>query len=224
MREAFTMAHEFTAQWEGGLSDHPQDAGGITHYGVSYTWLKQLEANNRAELQKIANSADGCNAWDERVSPYDFSGDGRVDEADIRACTAEQAKELFHKHFWLPLQCDSLPVSLAVFLYDSAVNMGAPRAVRLLQECCNRVGEAHLDVFTPLSVDGIIGKKTCALACSLRAYGLDFYTARMCVRQRVQFYVRITQKNPQQKVFLRGWKNRCQGLLEHLALLERDVQ
>ncbi len=146
-----------------------------------------------------------------------------VDGGDIIACTSEQAKELFHQHFWKPLRCDVLPLPLAVVLYDSAVNMGEPRAARLLQESCNVVGEAHLDVFTPLMVDGVVGRKTCALAKSLQEAGLDFYTARMCVRQRVQFYVKIVQKNPQRSVFLQGWKNRCQGLLEHLALLERGI-
>ncbi len=63
MNEAFALAHEFTAQWEGGLSNHPQDVGGITQYGVSYAWLMQLEEENRVELVKIAQTADGCNAW-----------------------------------------------------------------------------------------------------------------------------------------------------------------
>ncbi len=223
MHDAFTLAHEFTAQWEGGFSDHAHDSGGVTNFGLSYAFLQQLEEQNRRELLSVMATADGCNAQDEAPSPYDFNGDGSVNEDDIRACTAEQAKTLFKQQFWQPLLCPHLPLPLAVVLYDSAVNLGAPRAVRLFQESCNVVGEAHLDVFTALSVDGILGKKSLAMAKSLQEHGLDFYTARHLVRQRGQLYVKLAQKNTSLKVFLQGWKNRCQGLLEHLALLERDV-
>ncbi len=225
MQEAFTWAHEFTVAWEGGLSEHPQDAGGITHYGVSYAWLQQLEEKHRQEAEKLAATADGCNAWDahDMASPYDFNSDGIVNKEDIRACTANDAKALFYTHFWQALHCAKLPLALAVVLYDSAVNMGGPRAVRLLQEACNVVGEAHLDEFTSLKEDGICGAKTWALAKALQEHGLDFYTARLCVRRRVHFYGKIVQKNPKNAVFLQGWKNRCQALLEHLALMERDI-
>ncbi len=223
MEEAFINAHSFTASWEGGLSDHPQDAGGITHYGVSYTWLKQLQEKHSEEEQKISATADGCNAWDTVLSPYDFNGDGAVNEDDIRACTAQDAQMLFYTHFWKPLHCAGLPLALGVVLYDCAVNMGPVRAVRLLQEACNVVGEAHLDEFTPLMVDGLCGAKTRALAKSLQEHGLDFYTARLCVRQRVLLYTKIVQKHNKNSVFLEGWKNRCQALLEHLAFMERDA-
>ncbi len=223
MLDAFHTAHAFTAQWEGGLSNHENDAGGLTHYGVSHAWLEQLEEANRLELQKIMQSDDGCNTSQHNLSPYDFNGDGQVSEEDVKACTREQAQELFKKHFWQALQCAKLPTALGMVLYDSAVNMGAPRAVRLLQESCNVVGEAHLDEFTPLKEDGVVGKKTLSMAKALHNHGLDFYTARLCVRQRIRFYTKLAQKNDSLAVFLQGWKNRCQALLEHLALAERDA-
>lgn len=42
MSEAFQLAHAFTARWEGGLSDHPSDPGGITNHGVSLRWVQDL--------------------------------------------------------------------------------------------------------------------------------------------------------------------------------------
>lgn len=36
-------AHRLVAKWEGGLTDHPADPGGITNYGISLTFLKQID-------------------------------------------------------------------------------------------------------------------------------------------------------------------------------------
>ncbi len=219
MTERFQKVHAFTAQWEGGLSNHKNDPGGITNYGVSLRWLKQLEAEVKQDLEKQIATCDGSNAWD---NPYDYNDDGLVDEKDIKACTKKQAAKLMHDNFWKNLHCESLPLSLALVLYDAAVNMGESRATRILQEVCNVVGEAHLDVFEALKVDGICGPKTITLCATLGEFGLDFYAARMVVRQRINFYVNLSRNNQNFAVFLDGWKNRCQSLLEHLAMFERD--
>lgn len=42
MRDNFTLAHTFTARWEGGLSDHEADPGGITNHGISLRWVTDL--------------------------------------------------------------------------------------------------------------------------------------------------------------------------------------
>lgn len=42
MPNLFDTAHAFTARWEGGLTDHPADPGGLTKYGVSLRWVQDL--------------------------------------------------------------------------------------------------------------------------------------------------------------------------------------
>ncbi len=131
--------------------------------------------------------------------------------------------ECMQKYFWTPLRCQKLPLPLGLTLYDSAVHMGVPCAVKLLQECCNIVGEAHLDVFAPLKMDGIVGKKTLGLCADLAECNLDFYTARMFIRRRAQKYSTWAHKNTPLAELLPLWKARCQALLEHVALLEREA-
>ncbi len=219
MTERFKLAHAFTAKWEGGLSEHKNDPGGITNHGVSLRFLKQLEADAKKEFEKQAATCNGSNAWD---SPYDFNDDDIVNAEDIRACTKAQAAKLMCEKFWKPVQADSLPLALGMVLYDGAVNMGIYRSVSILQEVCNVVGEAHLDEFHPIKVDGICGPKTITQCVALSECGLEFYAARMAVRQRINFYVSLCRNNEKFNAFLSGWKNRCQDLLEHLAMLERD--
>lgn len=206
----FDTAHVFTARWEGGLTDHPSDPGGITQHGVSLRWLRQLEAQ-------------AARQGDTPASAYDFNSDGRVDANDIRACTKAQAAALFKKHFWDTNRCDALPHALALVVYDMAVNAGSAVGVRLVQASCNTVAEAYLDTFTPLAEDGQCGPRTIACCRALAQAHLDFYTARHAVRARQAWYTSLVRTRADLSPFLKGWHNRCTGLLEYLAQLEREV-
>lgn len=196
-RISFERAHAFTAAREGGLTEHPADPGGITNYGVSLRFLRE--------------------------QGVDIDGDGDIDAADIRALTPAMAAEIMRRAFWEPLRCQRLPAPLGAVLYDTAVNCGPRRAVRLMQRCCNVVGEAHLDAFTPLAEDGLCGPRTLELAQALGEVGLAAYTARACVRARQDLYRSIVRGNPSLQVFLQGWRNRCAALLDFLAELEREA-
>ena len=117
---SFAPIHAFTARWEGGYADHPADAGGPTHHGVSLRWLKSIGQAG------------------------DVDGDGAVDEADIRALTPDDAARLFYDRFWRPLCCGQLPYPIAAALYDAAVNCGPRQAVRFAQVAANRARAAGL--------------------------------------------------------------------------------
>ena len=41
--EVFKKAQNFIFKWEGGLCDDPADAGGITKYGISLSFLKNIK-------------------------------------------------------------------------------------------------------------------------------------------------------------------------------------
>lgn len=226
MKADFSQAHEFTAQWEGGLSDHPADSGGLTNHGISLRWVQSLVALARKECLAAARSCDGCPAQSSprcrAVQEYDLDMDGDVDADDIRRCTKAEAARLFKKHFWDALHCQSLPAPLAMVVYDSAVNMGAPRAITLLQQSCNTVGEALLDNFSPIAEDGCLGTRTRELAQALGEADLAAYTARHCIRLREKFYQRLASSRPSMKVFLQGWLKRSRALLHHIAQKERE--
>ena len=54
------MVHAFTAQWEGGLTDHPADPGGLTNYGVSLRWVQDLARQARQECLRQHKTCDDC--------------------------------------------------------------------------------------------------------------------------------------------------------------------
>lgn len=92
--------------FEGGLADIKGDTGGLTNFGVSFTFLK-----------------DRC---------IDLNEDGVISEEDIRGMTIEQANKVFDKYFWQAMNCDYLPDALAIAVYDAAVNQGTGWATKNL--------------------------------------------------------------------------------------------
>ena len=225
MTAFFQKAHDFTARWEGGLSDHPADPGGLTKYGVSLRWVQDLARQAREDCLRQARSCDGCS--DARTprcgyASLDMDMDGDVDGDDIRACTKAQAAALFKKHFWDKLGCGGLALPLAVTLYDGAVNMGPARAVRQMQRAMNTVGEAELDHYVPIAEDGVMGPRTGQLAEALEQSGKHWFAARQVLRLRDTFYRDLAARRPSLQVFLAGWRNRVKALNQYLAELERE--
>lgn len=49
-------------------------------------------------------------------------------EKKIEDCTKEDAEFIYKTEFWDPLGCDSLPLSIGVIVFDSAVQHGPGRA------------------------------------------------------------------------------------------------
>lgn len=132
----------------------------------------------------------------------DVDKDGDIDRDDIKKLTKDQAIKVYKKHFWDKMKLDDEPSDkVALILFDAAVNHGVGGASTLTQK-------ALVDLGFSLSVDGIIGPKTTA---ALRATNPDrFVNAFLNVREK--YYRRIVEKNPSQKVFLKGWLNRISSL------------
>ena len=129
---SFNKAHAFTAKWEGGYCNDPDDPGGATNYGVSLRWLKSLG-----------------------LDQGDIDRDGDIDASDIRALSAEQAAALFKEKFWDAYRLGDFPQDLATVYYDAIVNTGASQATKFMQRGYNATFPT-----AALSVDGILGPLT----------------------------------------------------------------
>jgi lysozyme family protein len=72
----------------------------------------------------------------------------RVSEADMRALTPELVAPMYKKKYWDVIRGDDLPTGVDLCVFDAAVNAGAGRASKFLQQA---VG---------VTADGQIGPKT----------------------------------------------------------------
>ena len=191
MANNFNIAHKFTAKWEGGESDHPDDGGGLTKYGVSLKFLGGLSGtqSNRDVLERM-----GIRLPITRQVIYDL--------------TRDQAASLFRWQFWDKLRLSLIPLRPAVVLYDAAVNSGPAQSVKLAQRGYNRC----VAYGQPLVVDGIMGPATRA---AMQLADTDKALTAM-LDAREAFFQTIVANNPSQQVFLRGWINRVDDLRRYV--------
>jgi lysozyme family protein len=169
---AFAASLPFVLRWEGGYTNHPADPGGPTNKGVT---------------QKVYDD------WRTRqgLAPRDVS---QLEEAELQA--------IYEAQYWLPPRCDLLQRQLDLVQFDTAVNMGVGRAVRMLQSALG------------CGVDGDFGPATrsAAEACSLGG------TIKAYCDAREAYYRRLAEQKPTLAVFLKGWLNRLNALRTEVGL------
>jgi lysozyme family protein len=115
-------------------------------------------------------------------------------EVDIRALTAATASDIYRRDWWDRYNYGAiLAQALAVKIFDTAVNLGAPRAHRMVQEV---LGVAQ---------DGVIGPLTLNLLNTVNSLNIIVSLQN----RQAQFYRDLVEANPAQAKFLGGWINRA---------------
>lgn len=124
---------------------------------------------------------------------------------DIKNLSLEEAKTIYYKNYWNTKRANlgMLPDIIAIEVFDTAVNMGAVRAYKMLQEALNLLNRVETR-FNDLVVDGVIGKTT------LRAVEKVEDKELLKVLNGLQFskYLRIVRNNHSQERFFAGWIKR----------------
>lgn len=176
MNANFQAALAHVLKHEGGYSDHPSDPGGATNFGITHQVLAA------------------------------YRGVERVSREDVKALTRSEAAAIYRARYWNTCRCDDLPPGLDLLVFDCAVNQGAGRAARFLQQAV----QVH--------ADGQIGPATLAAV-----QAADFVD--VCVEfsaRRMHGYGLLTKLFP---VFGLGWSRRLQRTLAAaLAMATQDVR
>lgn len=195
----FASIHALVAKWEGGLTDHPSDPGGITNFGISIVFL-----------QGVASTQDGRDFLDRIDVRLPVTPD------TIRRLTSEQAKGIMKWEFWVKPNLAELPPLIGCCLYDLGVNAGMGRSAIILQEAINHV--SGRDVIA--SYAGNVGPLTRRYAHELSAAGRQLELALADMDKSEAWYRRLVEQKPSSQVFLNGWLNRtndCRATLARLA-------
>ena len=166
-----TTALKFTLKWEGGLSNHPADLGGLTNYGITQQTYSVWKGRKRNCVSQIS---------------------------------LEEAKQLYWEEYWQAAKCDQLILPLAIVHFDTAVNFGVKGSIQFLQEAIGG-----------LTIDGIFGSETQAALLEKN----NFETAQLIVKNRIKYRHKRVQQNSSQRVFLEGWLNRDNDLLNFISNL-----
>ena len=118
-----------------------------------------------------------------------------VDEAEMRSLTPDDVKPLYQRNYWNACRCNELPAGLDVCVFDTAVNSGPGRAVRILQTCLG------------VTADGAIGPKTIAAAQQFKGASLVHLVDEYC-SARQAFLISL----PTFGTFGKGWTARVTRL------------
>lgn len=117
-----------------------------------------------------------------------------MDVDDLRNITDDQAGKIYRELYWDKVRADDIECgAVAYLLADFAVNSGVKTAVKAVQRI---VG---------VEDDGIMGRITLG-AVNAAGEGL-FHELK---EYRKGYYMKIVDKHPEQRVFLKGWMNRLE--------------
>jgi len=170
--QAFQESLPFILRWEGGYVDHPADPGGRTNKGVTQKVYDDWRARQDLPPRHVES----------------------IEDSEVYA--------IYETGYWIPPRCELLQRQLDLVQFDTAVNMGVGRAIRLLQRAAG------------CSVDGHFGPETTRVvgACDVGA------TIAAYCEAREAFYRNLAERRPKSKIFLRGWLNRLNALRSEIGL------
>lgn len=120
-------------------------------------------------------------------------------QLNIKALTRVEAAQIYHDDWWARYgYTDIRDLDLATKVFDTAVNMGAKRANKILQQAVNDAG-GHL------AEDGVLGPKSKA--------AVNGHSPRAVLRhfraRQARYYVRLVLRRQSLEKFLNGWLNRA---------------
>jgi lysozyme family protein len=162
----FDGIFDFVVGSEGGFTDNPADPGNWT--------------GGRIGAGECRGTRFGISA-------------GAHPDLDIANLTLDQAKSLYQSEYWDRIDGDRLPASIALLVFDAAINNGIGHAVRWLQQAAS------------VAQDGVIGPTTLAAIGSIVARPDG--SAELCAEllaQRLTFMTSL----PTWKTFGPGWARR----------------
>jgi lysozyme family protein len=165
MDENFKTALDFVLKWEGGLSDDPDDAGGRTMQGVTQRVYDAWRAANGLATRDVAS----------------------IERPELEA--------IYSNNYWRQACCDRLRGPLDLVSFDTGVNMGPVRAVKMLQEAVGTDADGAFGNKTQQACDACVPPDAAAKYCEVRE----------------SLYKQFAQQPGQQK-FLQGWLNRLNDL------------
>lgn len=187
--KAFEIALQELLENEGGYVFDKDDPGGETYAGITRRDYGSWEG--WAIIDKIKQNK-GYNELLERHEELQ-----------------KFVKDFYYKEYWKKLRCDDINSELIAFeLFDTAVNMGIPRAVEFLQRSVNllnRNGKLYADI----TIDGIIGEETLkGIENCISANG-ETLLYNVLNGYQMGHYIRLMELNKKNEKYI-GWFKRVE--------------
>lgn len=163
----------FTLPAEGGFSDNPADPGGATMKGITQATYSRYLKSKGLAERPVKD----------------------IEDFEVQAIYSEM--------YWTPSHAGELSPKLGVVVFDTAVNTGCQRAVKLLQDAAGVESDGVFGVATRTALEGIPDAEIC----------------EAMIDARRSFYRALVSEKPDLAGFLHGWLRRCDDLQAYVLTL-----
>lgn len=175
----FESCVQYVLKHEGLLSEDKADPGGITNFGISLRFLREVDSDT---LKRIGIFEE-------------------VTEQTIRDLTQDQAEKLYYSEFWVKAPFDKIQNGITgKYIFDMSVNHGLVEAIRLTQRACC----AAQKVKDYVKDDSLFGAKTLSAVNQV-----SFMLIPALIATRAGYMRQLVAVNPRLEVFLEDWLTRC---------------
>ena len=139
MDAAYNDALAFVFRWEGGFVDDPRDHGGRTMKGATQNVFKGWRASQ-----------------------------GKP-PADVKNIANDELAAIYQNNYWRKALCNVLQSNIDLVQFDTAVNMGPVRAVKILQQAVGVAPDGAFGDRTKQACDARSPPDAVARYCTIRA-------------------------------------------------------
>jgi len=112
----FIKILEHTLSFEGGYSNHPNDPGGATNFGIT---------------QKTYNK---------------YLKEHKLDIKDVKEITHDEVSDIYYYDYWLRSRAHEVDSRFSALLFDSSVNCGVKNGSKFLQRTINSLSDEKIIV------------------------------------------------------------------------------
>ncbi len=165
---------------------------------MNYTTDQNFQAAIKVVLQ---NEGGYVNKPNDAGGPTKYGiSQATYPNLDIANLTVDQACQIYYRDWWTHFSYNQITdLSLGTKVFDTAVNLGAGRANKILQRCLNSNG------FPNIVDDGDLGPISIQATNSC-----DAPTILSVFRQaQAAYYNAVVAAHPSDQEFLQGWLNRA---------------
>jgi len=164
--------------FEGGYSNDPKDPGGETNLGITKAVYDAYRKSKKIAVRSVKF----------------------IDKKEV--------EDIYYNLYWLKTGCDKVPAKWGYMMFDTAVNCGVSRSVKIAQESLVRLG-------VKTTVDGKIGPNTIKSINSV--VDVDNSSVKTYIKVRNEFYDSICVRNSNLLRFIKGWKIRTKKIEDKLC-------
>ena len=164
------QALAFVLPAEGGYVDNPADPGGATNHGIT-----------QATYSRYLKSKG-------------------LSDRSVKDIEDFEIQNIYSEMYWIPSHSAELSTKLGVVNFDTAVNTGCNRAIKLLQDALGVQSDGIFGEATRTALDDIPDDEVCGAMIDARR----------------SFYRSLVAQKPELNEFLQGWMNRCDNLQKYI--------